>query len=62
VVEHGKEAVRQRIRLLRDHGFSGTFTIEFTSGIDWGKPQLPVEELYARAVADMLMLKEALQS
>ena len=62
VVEHGKEAVRQRIRLLRDHGFSGTFTIEFTSGIDWGKPQPPVEELYARAVADMLMLKEALQS
>lgn len=60
VVEHGKAAVRERVRLLKDHGFAGSFTIEFTSGIDWGQPQPDTETLYQSAVADMNMLKEAL--
>lgn len=58
VVEHGEAAVRERLRLLRDHGFAGSFTIEFTTGIDWGKPQPTVETLYANAVADMKRLRE----
>ncbi len=62
VVAHGAAAVRERVRILKDHGFSGSFTIEFTTGIDWGQPQPEVEALYQSAVADMRMLREALES
>lgn len=58
VIEHGEAVVRARLRLLRDHGFTGSFTIEFTTGIDWGQPQPSVETLYASAVADMRRLRE----
>jgi sugar phosphate isomerase/epimerase len=58
VVEHGEAAVRAQLQSLRDHGFSGSFTIEFTTGIDWGKPQPSVETLYASAVADRQRLRE----
>jgi sugar phosphate isomerase/epimerase len=62
VVEPGETAVRERLRLLRDHGFAGSFTIEFTTGIDWGRPQPSVETLYASAVADLKRLREWLEA
>ena len=45
--------------LCSDHGFSGSFTIEFTTGIEWGQPSPPVETLYQNALNEMRMLKEA---
>jgi hypothetical protein len=58
VLEHCEAKVRERLRLLRDHGFAGSFTVEFTTGIDWGVPQPSVETLYASAVEDMKRLRE----
>ncbi len=62
VVECGGAAVRERLRILKDHGFAGSFTIEFTTGIGWGAPQPDVDTLYRNAVADLNMLKEALDA
>lgn len=61
VVEWGPDAVRRMARILRDNGFDGSFTIEFTSGIQWGGPQPDGETLYRNAVADMRMLREAME-
>lgn len=61
VAEHGAGAVREMVSILRDNGFAGSFTIEFTTGIEWGQPQPDVETLYRSAVADLRMLREALE-
>lgn len=54
----GRTFVAERVQLLRDHGFRGSFTVEFTEGIAWGPPDPPPETLYASAVADLNMLRE----
>jgi len=56
----GRTFVAERVLLLRDHGFRGSFTVEFTEGIAWGPPDPPLETLYASAVADLNMLREVL--
>jgi sugar phosphate isomerase/epimerase len=60
--QQGREWLMRRVRILRDHGFTGTFTIEFTTGIEWGKPQPDPGILYRNAVADLELLKEVLAS
>lgn len=62
VEEWGEKAVRSMVALLRDHGFRGSFTIEFTTGIDWGDAQPDVETLYRNAVRDLRMLREAFKA
>lgn len=57
-VEQGESFIKERFRLMNDFGFSGSFTIEFTTGIDWAKPQPDIEMLYQRAVADMGLLRK----
>lgn len=61
VVEWGRDAVRRMVQTLRQHRFTGSITIEFTTGIDWGAPQPDVETLYRSAVADLRMLKETMR-
>ena len=50
--------VTQALRLLRDEGFRGSFTIEFTGGVGAGdeKP----ETLFQYAVQDLQFLREHL--
>lgn len=61
VEQWGEKAVRSMVALLKDHGFRGSFTIEFTTGIEWGMDQPDVETLYHNAVRDLRMLREALK-
>lgn len=56
----GRQFVADRVKLLRDYGFAGSYTIEFTDGIAWGPPDPPLETLYANALADLRLLKEEL--
>lgn len=62
VAEWGRDAVRRMAAILKQHRFSGSLTIEFTTGINWGGPQPDVETLYLSAVADLRLLKEALDA
>ncbi len=62
VAEYGMSAVREMVKILQDHGFAGSITVEFTTGIHWGAPQPDVETLYRNAVADLQMLKEAMST
>lgn len=54
-----EEEVCKRVAWLKDFGFSGTYTIEFTEGVRSG---LSIEELYKNAVRDFLMLRKCLAS
>jgi sugar phosphate isomerase/epimerase len=51
-------AVRARTRLLRDLGFRGSFTIEFTEGV--GSDDEDAEMLFRNAVRDMQALRQCL--
>jgi len=48
---------RERANLLRKGGFRGSLTIEFTQGV--GGPEEDREKLFASAVADMQLVREA---
>jgi len=52
--------VRERLRQLRDSGFQGTFTIEFTEGVAKA-PENP-DALFAAACDDMAFLREGWES
>lgn len=52
-----EDAVRLRVAWLRELGFAGTFTIEFTQGV---RGDLSIEELYRNAVRDLKMLRRCL--
>ncbi len=51
------EVVRSRLALLRDCGYSGSFTIEFTAGV--GAPPENRDALFAAACDDLAFLQEA---
>lgn len=56
-----EEALRDRLALLHDLGFSGTYTIEFVEGLRNEDP-VSIEELYRTAVRDMRLLRKYLIS
>ncbi|MCX6970690.1 MAG: hypothetical protein NTV93_11165 [Verrucomicrobia bacterium] len=58
--EKGRAFLADRIRLLRSFGFAGSFSVEFTKGIEWGKASPDVDLLYQHALDDMTMLREEL--
>ncbi len=53
-----------RARLLRELGFTGTLTTEFSDGVAWGRPNPAREEnpeaLFAAATADLAFLRQHL--
>jgi len=51
--------VRDRLTLLRELGFRGTFTIEFTEGV---RSDLSIDELYRNAVRDLQLLRKCIDS
>ena len=53
------DAVCRRLALLRDLGFNGTYTIEFTEGVRDG---LTIEQLYRHALRDLRLLRSCLTS
>ena len=53
-----EEAI-ERVELLNSFGFKGTYSIEFTEGM---RDRLTQEELYANAVRDLKVLKQALEA
>jgi hypothetical protein len=50
-------ALCRRLDLLRDLGFNGTYTIEFTEGVRDG---LSIERLYQNALRDLRLLRSCL--
>jgi len=52
------ELVHRRIDILRDMGFTGSFTLEFTEGT--GKPHEVMETMYSRALRDLELLRKTL--
>jgi sugar phosphate isomerase/epimerase len=52
-------AVREQVAVMRDGGFAGTFTIEFTAGV--GADPENRDALFASACDDMLFLREELK-
>ena len=54
------DTVRRRIGILRDAGYAGTFTIEFTRGV--GTPPEDRERLFADAVEDLHFLRRCLEA
>jgi hypothetical protein len=53
-----EDRVRARVALLREAGFRGSFTIEFTEGV--GADDERVEDLFANAVRDARLLRKCL--
>ncbi len=51
------DRAKQAIRILREEGFCGSFTLEFTEGIGPGEK---IEELFRNATIDLEFLREAL--
>jgi sugar phosphate isomerase/epimerase len=56
------DALRERVDLVGELGFVGSYTIEFTRGIGWGRPDPPTETLYDEAVDDMQAVREQLSN
>lgn len=52
-----EDVLRDRIALLRELGFAGTYTIEFTEGI---RSEATIDELYNNAVRDLRLLRRGL--
>jgi hypothetical protein len=52
--------LRERLAVLVDLGFSGTFTIEFVEGVRNDTP-VAIEDLYRNAVRDMTLLRNYLK-
>lgn len=55
---HTPASVERRVQLLRDLGFEGSFTLEFTEGT--GKGNENREQMYGRALRDMELLRTVL--
>lgn len=55
-----EDAVRHRLNLLREFGFNGTFTIEFTEGMRVAG--VTIDELYRNAVRDLHLLRGCLEA
>ena len=56
----GEDAVHHRLELLREFGFNGTFTIEFTEGMR--VDNVTIDDLYRNAVRDLRLLRKCLAS
>ena len=54
-----EDEVRRNVAWLREFGFSGTYTIEFTEGV---RSDLSIEGLYKNAVRDMKLLRKCLSA
>jgi len=54
-----EQQLRDRLALLRELGFRGTFTIEFTEGV---RSDLTIDQLYENAVRDFRLLRHCLAS
>lgn len=52
-----RDHVREILQAMREEGFRGTFSIEFTEGVGRGAEE-DIEELFASACADMELLRE----
>lgn len=52
-----EDEVRKRVAWLREFGFSGTYTIEFTEGV---RSDVSIEGLYRNAVRDFQLLRKCL--
>jgi sugar phosphate isomerase/epimerase len=52
------ERVREALRIMKDYGFQGSFTLEFTEGTR--QPGENIEDLYRNALRDLACLKDAL--
>jgi len=50
------EAAKEALKVMRDYGFSGTFTLEFTEGTS--APDENMEDLFQAALRDFAFLKE----
>ena len=57
-LERDPKGVRDTLRLMRDAGFAGSFTIEFTEGT--GSPDENPETMLRNAAADLRFLRENL--
>jgi sugar phosphate isomerase/epimerase len=55
-LERQPEAVKNALRLMKEEGFSGSFTLEFTEGTR--APSESMEQLFTSAVADLRFLRE----
>ncbi|MHB9106538.1 MAG: sugar phosphate isomerase/epimerase family protein [Armatimonadota bacterium] len=55
-----KELVHRRVDILRDMGFTGSFTLEFTEGT--GEPDEDMETMYGRALRDLELLRKELNA
>ena len=58
-VRENASAVEEAVGLMREAGFSGSFTLEFTEGT--GAPDENIESLFAAAVDDLDFLRDLLQ-
>jgi sugar phosphate isomerase/epimerase len=56
--ERGEGFIAERLRILKDLGFRGSYTIEFTSGMK--DPKRTIDDWFASAVADLRYLRERL--
>jgi len=55
-----KELVHRRTGILRDMGFAGSFTLEFTEGT--GEPDEDMETMYGCALRDLELLRKELNA
>ena len=55
------EEIRARLRVLREAGFNGTFTLEFTEGVLKTQSPGDVEMLFENALADLCFLRDELE-
>ena len=57
-LERQPEVVNERLRVMREAGFAGSFTLEFTEGTS--SPDESMEALFDAALADLCYLRECL--
>ncbi len=57
-IDRRPDVAREAIHIMREEGFAGSFTIEFTEGV--GEPDENIETLFENARADLECLKEIL--
>jgi sugar phosphate isomerase/epimerase len=58
VLEDRAAHVKEALHIMREEGFQGTYTLEFTRGT--ATPEETIEGLYASALRDLAFLREAL--
>lgn len=60
-LERRPEETAARLEVLREAGFSGTFTLEFTEGVVKRQSPDDIEMLFENAVADLHFLRQQLE-